>query len=445
VDKDFPPNDTSIGKVEGDTASGVKAQGGYAWAKASDIAAAAEADGDELKRSKGGAGGAHLFEGTIEPGDVLQGALGDCWLMAALACVAERPEVLQQAIVSKHVDPRGKYYFRLFNQIKDTKGTKWLDIVIDEMIPVEPGTLRPKFARTHCNEMWVLLLEKAFAKMYGGYDRLDGGQMHWALTAITGVPSISFNKTQPNLSQWACNDGHNKLSDDDFFDFLLRVRRNGAFVCCAMIAQANKMGLIDGHAYSIIQLQTVNESAFSTNYFRFVQIRNPHGQTEWQGAWSDKSTAWQSYPHVREELCGRADELKEDGTFWMQWEDFVQFWKSVQIVDCGTSIKMVATPVHRDPTYACLSGCFHYWCCCIGFRRLYCGRDAATDFDGLSKDMHSNWGCDQSGFYCNFCDTRATSVDAFHADDVEKGKAASKAERQPLCCGKPSRRDVSRA
>merc|ERR1712048_1135936 len=121
------------------------------WARASEIAA------------KSGHDGAHMFQGEIEPGDVLQGALGDCWLMAAIACVAERPEVLDQVIVSKHVDIRGKYHFRLFNQIKDNPGTKWLDIVVDEMIPVEPGTVRPKFARTHCNEMWVMLLEKAFA------------------------------------------------------------------------------------------------------------------------------------------------------------------------------------------------------------------------------------------------------------------------------------------
>ena len=30
------------------------------------------------------------------------------------ACVAERPEILQQAIISKCIDPRGKYKFRLW-------------------------------------------------------------------------------------------------------------------------------------------------------------------------------------------------------------------------------------------------------------------------------------------------------------------------------------------
>lgn len=39
-----------------------------------------------------------------------------CWYFFRLeASVAERPEILQQAILSKTIDPRGKYKFRLWN------------------------------------------------------------------------------------------------------------------------------------------------------------------------------------------------------------------------------------------------------------------------------------------------------------------------------------------
>ena len=98
-----------------------------------------------------------------------------------------------------------------------------------------------------------------------------------------------------------------------------------------------------------------------------VQIRNPHGQGEWRGAgdsanpaecnggraghgaeaWSDNCRLWSEYPSqslraaglfgapeesslgVKRQLLG-SDEPKDDGAFWMQWEDFVNFWKGVQ-------------------------------------------------------------------------------------------------------------------
>lgn len=38
---------------------------------------------------------AHLFENGIKPSDVAQGALGDCWLIAAIACMAEFPGAIE--------------------------------------------------------------------------------------------------------------------------------------------------------------------------------------------------------------------------------------------------------------------------------------------------------------------------------------------------------------
>lgn len=35
----------------------------------------------------------------------------------------------------------------------------------------------------------------------------------------------------------------------------------------------------------MLDLQTVAPDVTSGEYFRMVQIRNPHGQGEWQGVW----------------------------------------------------------------------------------------------------------------------------------------------------------------
>merc|ERR1712086_708706 len=51
-----------------------------------------------------------------------------------------------------------------------------------------------------------------------------------------------------------------------------------------------------------------------------VQVRNPWGQSEWNGDWSDKDVMWDDYPSIFEQL--QPDGFKSDGTFWIEWTDF---------------------------------------------------------------------------------------------------------------------------
>lgn len=268
-----------------------------------------------------------------------------------------------------------------------------------------------------------MLIEKAFAKLYGCYSKLEGGQMSWALTAITGNNAVHFRRQ--DSGDWGSlipdkNDsylvGDDSFSDDDFFRFLQRLKRNGAFICCAGIAQANPQGLIDGHAYSVLSMKTASPDVMdglAGRFFRLVQIRNPHGQGEWQGAWSDRSANWQKYPRVARELNEGA---LEDGAFWMQWEDFVRFWKGVQVVDCETNVRNMPMPDYDDdsfagPLCACIQGCLTYWCCCTGVKRLYLGREGAQDVPSMKQGMDRRCGFDQDGFYCTYCERRTMAVE----------------------------------
>jgi Calpain family cysteine protease len=58
----------------------------------------------------------------------------------------------------------------------------------DDYFPCDPVTGQPAF--THCNgpELWVMLLEKAWAKVHGGYLSIEGGVSCDVLTAFTGAP-----------------------------------------------------------------------------------------------------------------------------------------------------------------------------------------------------------------------------------------------------------------
>jgi len=55
----------------------------------------------------------------------------------------------------------------------------WEEIIIDDNIPVQKG--EPMFNRSKSNELWVILLEKAWAKTFGGYMNIEAGLTREAL------------------------------------------------------------------------------------------------------------------------------------------------------------------------------------------------------------------------------------------------------------------------
>ena len=89
-DARFPATDASLGAYEG-KGSGKE----VVWKRASKLGAA---KGAKMQ----------LFAGKIEPSDIGQGGLGDCWLLSALASLAEFDGAIQRCFRSTDVSPRGR-------------------------------------------------------------------------------------------------------------------------------------------------------------------------------------------------------------------------------------------------------------------------------------------------------------------------------------------------
>jgi hypothetical protein len=78
--------------------------------------------------------------------------------------------------------------------------------------------------------------------------------------------------------------------------------------------------LVAGHAYTIIQVK----EAFGN---KLLNIRNPWGEFEWDGDWSDKSDRW------TDRMKQALDPVLEDndGTFWMSYEDVIKHFINISI------------------------------------------------------------------------------------------------------------------
>jgi calpain-15 len=48
------------------------------------------------------------------------------------------------------------------------------------------------FSTSAKNDLWVLILEKAWAKLHGSYERIMKGKTHNILRDLTGAPVFEF-------------------------------------------------------------------------------------------------------------------------------------------------------------------------------------------------------------------------------------------------------------
>jgi hypothetical protein len=61
----------------------------------------------------------------------------------------------------------------------------WQHVLLDGLFPVNSGRALA-YAQPARGQLWVMLLEKAFSKLYGCFEAVDGGTGDEALRVLTG-------------------------------------------------------------------------------------------------------------------------------------------------------------------------------------------------------------------------------------------------------------------
>uniref|UniRef100_A0A672FYQ4 Calpain 9 n=1 Tax=Salarias fasciatus TaxID=181472 RepID=A0A672FYQ4_SALFA len=255
----------------------------------------------EWKRPKEFCENPKFIVGDADRTDICQGQLGDCWLLAAIASLTLKKDAMNRVIPrDQDFDHRyaGIFHFRFWQH------NKWLDVVVDDRLP----TVRNNLIMLHSasnNEFWSALLEKAYAKMHGSYESLKGGSTMEAMEDFTGGVGEMYET---------------KKAPDNLFATMKKALDRGSMMGCSIDISSSAeseaktaTGLVKGHAYSITGLEEVT---YRGRKVKLIRIRNPWGQVEWNGPWSDNCLPFEDFKrnYDKVEICNMTPDALTDNT-----------------------------------------------------------------------------------------------------------------------------------
>ncbi|CAF0992683.1 unnamed protein product [Brachionus calyciflorus] len=284
----------------------------------------------------------------IEPNDLDQGQIGNCWMVAAAACVLSVPEYLKRVIPDGQTFDKNNYagifHFRFWIN------GEWVDVVVDDRIPVNENN-HPIFCHNSVdkNEIFGPLLEKAYAKLNVCYEFLIGGNSKDALLDFTGGVNETYDLTRclPTAKK------DRFIEPNTLWELMFKAAGIKSLFSCAADVRPNQRmeqrtnnGLVVGHAYSIIQLFEIlnvggqfSEFRLSTGKkpdpsvktIRLLKIRNPWGQKEsYRGRWGKSASEWKQIAPKLEQVL--QPNKTDDGEFYMSFDDFYTFFTSMDTV-----------------------------------------------------------------------------------------------------------------
>eukprot|EP00934_Nitzschia_sp_Nitz4_P000471 Nitzschia sp. Nitz4//scaffold67_size101165//82896//84994//NITZ4_004541-RA/size101165-augustus-gene-0.23-mRNA-1//-1//CDS//3329556510//471//frame0 len=304
--------------------------------------------------------------GDIDPSDIHQGQVGDCWLLSAISGLAEFDGAVKKLfrktknLEQKPLPGPNEYIVTLW----DLPTWKEVDIVMDERLAASPDGQLLASKPSVDGELWVCYLEKALAIHCGGWDKITGGQCSHAWALMTGCreqytirrngPSGKFScfaKYNPAEGKWAKHHNSPKdnngdmwkvpwpkvgggggveveLSEKELFLKMFEFDRHNFIVGAGTNGTSDKNmteGMVDNHAYSVIE--AVNNAA-DTGIDLF-KVRNPWGKGEIEdGEFDDDGPGWDKYPQIKRLLNPVAD---DDGVFWLTRQEFFKFFDHIYV------------------------------------------------------------------------------------------------------------------
>ena len=308
----FPPNENSL--------LGLNSEGNPIDQEAYDKAIGGLIKKDEIEFKRAteiyGSGTRFvLISDNMKMDDIVPGEIDDSYFLFSVQNLCKNPGNINKLFKKSgtYFNPDGYYELILFIDGKPQI------VIVDDYLPVKKGTNELVFAKSKKNEIWISLLEKAWAKVNGGYANIIGGTPMEALEFLTGFSSLSYdmeNKDNDDLNEYKI----------EIVKQLQNCDIENSIISCTTTSSSdvNDVGLISGYIYNLLAIYQIQDNQGNNVYL--FRLRNPWSKGEWNGDWSDKSSLWNSSSKSKVNFVD-----KEDGIFYMSDNDFFKYFKHVEI------------------------------------------------------------------------------------------------------------------
>lgn len=213
-----------------------------------------------------------FYEDLGEYNDPIQGALGDCYFIAALASVAwSRPYVIANRVRASLLgDDHSPIHLVEF--YKDGRGAS-VKIEVSEKVPVTKSGYNWVYARSlDAGEIWPAVMEKAYAKWktqnstdMPAYAPISGGDPVRACAEIMkGSKNYTTNsdKTEDQIWQYVRGNSRGGKTFNPMVAWTFSQQPSGL--------NYNSANIVASHAYSVLGWDYVNGK-------KYIIVRNPWG------------------------------------------------------------------------------------------------------------------------------------------------------------------------
>jgi len=304
--------------------------------------------------------------GDIDPADIFQGSVGDCWLLSGISALAEFDGAIKKLfrktknVLNMPTDQPNLYTITLW----DLETFKEVDIVIDERLCAHPDGEQQLLGSkpSEDGELWAPYLEKAIAAHCGGWDKIVGGQCTHAWSLLTGCKEqytiVKSGGTDKYIccgrfitaeNRWANHGnsphdgepgvwpmawpedgggGEGEISKDELFLKMVAWDKANFIVGAGTKGDSDSEstgGMVDNHAYTVI----ASVADVAGTGIDLMKVRNPWGKGEIEdGEFDDDGPGWDKYPQVKELLN---PVVADDGIFWVTKDEFFDFFETIYL------------------------------------------------------------------------------------------------------------------
>ena len=236
---------------------------------------------------------------NINISSIKQGNIADCYFISSIIGLTKIPNLIYNLFKIKEINSKGYYEIILFID------GQFQVVIIDDYLPIISDN-EFCFSPSLNNEIWLCLLEKAWAKINGGYANIIKGYAHHVFETLTGFPSVKLM--------------HSSYENSYIWKYIANSCKSKYIITSTSKDNLKEKGLESNHSYTLINYYELNDN---NNRYKIFKLRDPN---------ANKIVFENSKVNlmVVKNLM-KLDIEEEDGILYISFEDYCKYFSFTNI------------------------------------------------------------------------------------------------------------------